>query len=105
MIKARCHIYTSRILTYNPVSRYQHLTPASEGSIHILTYNPVSEFTHISDISYQFPKTLILSHISQSMVYTKYNNLLGINNLFSNTKAYQRSQYQIEHKSKGAGLS
>ena len=84
------------------MSGYQHLTPAGEGSTHILTYNPVSGFTHISNISYQFPKTLILSHISQSTVYTKYNNLLGINNLFSNTKAYQRSQYRIEYKSKGA---
>ena len=93
MIRAQCHIYISHILTYNPVSGYQHLTPASEESTHILIYNPVSRFTHISDISDQFPKTLILSHISQGKVYTKYNNLLDINNLFSNTEAYQRSQY------------
>ena len=84
------------------MSGYQHLAPASEGSTHILTYNLVSRFTHIFDISDQFPKKLILSHISQSKVYTKYNNLLGINNLFSNTEAYQRSQYRIEHKSKDA---
>ena len=63
----------------------------------------MSGFTHISDISDQFQKkTLILSHISQSKVYTKYNNLLDINNFFSNTEAYQRSQYRIEHKSKDA---
>ena len=84
------------------MSGYQHLTPVGEGSTHILTYNPVSGFTHISDISDQFPKTLILSHVLQSKVYTKYNNLLGINNLFSNTEAYQRSQYRIKHKSKDA---
>ena len=54
MIKVQFHIYTSHILTYNPVSGYQHLTPADEGSTHILTYNPVSGFTHISDISDQF---------------------------------------------------
>ena len=84
------------------MSGYQHLTPTGEGSTHILTYNPVSGFTHISDISDQFPKTLILSHVSQSKVYTKYNNLLDINNFFSNKEAYQRSQYQIEHKSKDA---
>ena len=72
------------------MSGYQHLTLAGEGSTHILTYNPVSGCTHISD---QFKKTLILSHISQSKVYTKYNNLLDINNFFSNTEAYQRSQY------------
>ena len=77
------------------MSRYQHLTLTGERSSYILTYNPVSEFTHISDISDQFKKTLILSHISQSKVYTKYNNLLDINNLFSNTEAYQRSQYRI----------
>ena len=94
---------STHILIYNPVSGYQHLTAAGEGSTHILTYNPVSGFTHISDISDQFlKKKLILSHISQSKVYTKYNNLLGINNFFSNTEAYQRSQYQIEHKSKDA---
>ena len=81
------------------MSGYQHITPAGEGSTHILTYNPVSGFTHISD---QFSKTLILSHISQRKVYTKYNNLLGNNNLFSNTEAYQRSQNRIEHKSKYA---
>ena len=79
------------------MSGYQHLTPAGEGSTHILTYNLVSRFTHISDIFDQFKKkkkkTLILSHISQSKVYTKYNNLLGINNLFSNIEAYQRSPY------------
>ena len=90
MIKAQYHIYTSHILTYNPMSEYQHLTPTGEGSTHILTYNPVSGCTHISD---QFKKTLILSHISQSKVYTKYSNLLDINNLFSNIEAYQRSQY------------
>ena len=95
MTRAQCHIYTSHILTYNPMSRYQHLTLTGERSSYILTYNPVSEFTHISDISNQFKKTLILSHISQSKVYTKYNNLLDINNLFSNTEAYQRSQYRI----------
>ena len=39
----------SHILTYNPVSGYQHLTPAGEGSTHILTYNPMSGFTHISE--------------------------------------------------------
>ena len=39
----------SHILTYNPVSEYQHLTPAGEGSTHILTYNPMSGFTHISE--------------------------------------------------------
>ena len=54
MIRVQFHIYTSHILTYNPVSGYQHLTPADEGSTHILTYNPVSGFTHISDISDQF---------------------------------------------------
>ena len=74
------------------MSGYQHLTPAGEGSTHIPTYNPVSGFTHISDIR-SILKTLILSHISQSRVYTKYNNLLDINNLFSNIEAYQRSQY------------
>ena len=84
------------------MSGYQHLTPAGEGSRHILTYYPVSGFTHISDISDQFQKKLILSHISQSKIYTKYNNLLGINNFFSNKEAYQRSQYRIEHKSKDA---
>ena len=84
------------------MSGYQHLTPAGEGSTHILTYNPVSGFTHIYDISDQFPKTLILSHISQSKVSIKYNNLLGINDLFSNIEAYQKSQYRIEHKSKDA---
>ena len=75
------------------MSEYQHLTPTSEASTYILTYNPVSGFTHIFDISDQFKKTLILSHISQSKVYTKYNNLLDISNFFSNTEAYQRSQY------------
>ena len=50
-------------------------------------------------------KTLIFSHTSQSKVYTKYNNSLDINNFFSNTKAYQRSQYWIEYKSKDAWLS
>ena len=39
----------SHILTYNPVSEYQHLTPAGEGSTHILPYNPMSGFTHISE--------------------------------------------------------
>ena len=39
----------SHILTYNPASEYQHLTPAGEGSTHILTYNPMNGFTHISE--------------------------------------------------------
>ena len=65
----------------------------------------MSGFTHISDISDQFKKTLILSHISQSKVYTKYSNLLDINNIFSNIEAYQRSQYWTEYKSKDAWLS
>ena len=43
------HIHTSHILTYNPVSGYQHLTPTGERSTLILTYNPVSELTHISN--------------------------------------------------------
>ena len=43
------HIHISHILTYNPVSEYQHLTPTGERSTLILTYNPVSELTHISD--------------------------------------------------------
>ena len=41
------HIHISHILTYNPMSRYQHLTPASEGSTLILTYNSMSGLTHI----------------------------------------------------------
>ena len=93
MIRAQCHIYTSHILTYNPVSGYQHLTPvgegsthiliynpvsgyqhltaAGEGSTHILTYNPVSRFTHISDISDQFlkKKTYFESHITKQSLY------------------------------------
>ena len=74
------------------MSGYQHLTPIGEGSTYILTYNSVSGFTHIYDISNQFQKkNTYLSHISQRKVYTKYNNLLGINNFFSNTEAYQRS--------------
>ena len=81
------HITYSHIQS---VSGYQHLTPAGEGSTHILTYNPMSGFTHISD---QIQKTLVLSHISQSKIYTKYNNLLDINNFFSNIEAYKRSQY------------
>ena len=84
------------------MSGYQHLTPIGEGSTYILTYNSVSGFTHIYDISNQFQKKLILSHISQSKIYTKYNNLLGIKNFFSNKEAYQRSQYRIEHKSQDA---
>ena len=91
MIRAQYHIYTSHILTYNPMSGYQHLTPAGEGSTHILTYNPVRIYTYILYI-WSILKTLILSHISQSKVYTKYNNLLDINNFFSTTEAYQRSQ-------------
>ena len=43
--------------------------------------------------------------MSQSKVYTKYSNLLDINNLFSNIEAYQRSQYWTEYKSKDAWLS
>ena len=43
-----------------------------------------------------------MSQISQSKVNTKYNNFLDTNNFFSNTEAYQRSQYRIEHKSKDA---
>ena len=80
------------------MSGYQHLTPIGEGSTYILTYNPVSGFTHIYDISNQFQKKLILSHISQSKIYTKYNNLLDLKNFFSNTEAYQRSQYRIKQK-------
>ena len=48
MIRAQCHIYTSHILAYNPVSGYQHLTPTGEGSTHILTYNPVSRYQHLT---------------------------------------------------------
>ena len=43
--------------------------------------------------------------MSQSKVYTKYSNLLDINNLFSNIKAYQRSQYWTEYKSKNVWIS
>ena len=43
------HIHISHILTYNPMSEYQHLTPIGEGSTLILTYNPVSVLTHIPD--------------------------------------------------------
>ena len=39
----------SHILTYIPMSGYQHLTPAGEGSTQLLTYNSVSGFTHLSD--------------------------------------------------------
>ena len=99
MIRAQFHIYTSHILTYNPMSRYQNLTPTGKESTHILTYNPVSGFTYIYLIN---SKTLMLSHISQGKVYTKYNNFLSINNFLSNTEAYQRSQYRVEHKSKDA---
>ena len=41
------HIHISHILTYNPMSGYQHLTPASEGSTLILTYNSMSGLTHM----------------------------------------------------------
>ena len=61
----------SHILTYNPVSGYQHLTPTGEGSTHILTYNPASGFIHTSDIFDQFKKTLILSHILQKQILYK----------------------------------
>ena len=43
------HIHISHIFTYNLVSRYQHLTPAGEGSTLILIYNPMSGLTHILD--------------------------------------------------------
>ena len=43
------HIQISHILTYNPVSEYQHLTPVDERSTLNLTYIPVSWLTHISD--------------------------------------------------------
>ena len=43
------HIHISHILTYNPVSEYQHLTPAGERSTLNLIYNPMSKPTHISD--------------------------------------------------------
>ena len=39
----------SHILTYIPMSGYQHLTLAGEGSIQLLTYNSVSRFTHLSN--------------------------------------------------------
>ena len=60
------HIHISYILTCNPVSGYQHLTPISERSIIILIYNPVSWLTHISD---QFYKHL-MSPYHKSKVYT-----------------------------------
>ena len=41
------HIHISHILTYNPVSGYQHLTPTGEESTLIPAYNPMSELTHI----------------------------------------------------------
>ena len=43
------HIQISHILTYNPMSGYQHLTPVGEGSTLILTYNPMNGFIHIPD--------------------------------------------------------
>ena len=43
------HIYTSHILTYNPVSGYLYLTPIGEESILIPTYNLGSGLAHISD--------------------------------------------------------
>ena len=43
------HIHISHILTYNPISGYEYLTPAREGLIPILTYNPMSGLTNISD--------------------------------------------------------
>ena len=87
------------------MSGYQHLTLAGEGSTHILTYNPVSGYTHIWYIWSILKKTLILSHISQSKIYTKCSNLLDVNNLFSNIETYQRSQYWTEYKSEDAWLS
>ena len=77
------------------MSRYQHLTPAGEGSTHIFTYNLVSGFTHISDISDQFPK--------KHLFWVTYRKARFIQNIIIYlvltiyfTEAYQRSRYRIE---------
>ena len=82
------------------MSGYQHLTLASEGLTHILTYNPMSGFTHISD---QFPKknTYFESPITKAK-FLQNIIIYMILTIIPNTKAYQRSQYRIEHKSKDA---
>ena len=72
---------------------------------HIFSHTILWVDLHIYLIYLINSKTLILSHISQGKIYTKHINFLSINNFISNTEAYQRSQYRIEHKSKDAWLS
>ena len=105
------HIMNHLIHMYshlNIIKKHIHIIDQSTVSHIHITYSHIQLckqiYTYIWYI-WSILKTLILSHISQSKVYTKYNNSLDINNFFSNTKAYQRSQYQIEHKSKDAWLS
>ena len=83
------------------MSGYQHLTPVSKESTHILIYNPVSGFTHIFDISDQFKNTYFELHITKEKFILNIIIYL-ILTIIPNTKAYQRSQYRIEHKSKDA---
>ena len=80
------------------MSRYQHLTPAGEGSTHILTYNPVSGFTHISYIFDQFykKKHLFFSHISQKAKFIQHIIIFLILKIIPTIKAYRISQYQVE---------
>ena len=84
----------SHILTYNPVSGYQHLTLSSEGSTFILTYNLVNRLTHISN---QFKKknTYFESHITKAQFIQNIIIYLVLR-IIPNTEAYRRSQYQIE---------
>ena len=82
------------------MSEYQHLTPTSEGLTHILTYNPVSGFTHISD-QFQKKNTYFESPITKAK-FLQNIIIYMILTIIPNTKAYQRSQHRIEHKSKDA---
>ena len=84
------HIHVSHILTYNPVSGYQHLTPAGEGSTLILTYNPVSGLTHIYLINSK--NTNFDSHITKTK-FIQNRIIFLILTIIPNIDTYRISQY------------
>ena len=84
------HIHISHILTYNPVSGYQHLTPASEGSAFILTYNPMSGLTHIYLINSK--NTNFESHITKTK-FIQNRIIFLILTIIPNIDTYRISQY------------
>ena len=84
------HIHVSHILTYNPVSGYQHLAPVGEGSTLILTYNPVSGLTHIYLIN---SKNINFdSHITK-IKFIQNRIIFLILTIIPNIDTYRISQY------------